>query len=34
VYRVLAGKPEEKRLFRRLEPRLEDNIKIYFKEMG
>jgi hypothetical protein len=34
VYRVLVGKPEEKRPFRRPRRRWEDGIKIYFREIG
>jgi hypothetical protein len=34
VYRVLVGKPEEKRPLGRTRHRWEDNIKIDFQEMG
>ena len=34
VYRVLMGKPEGKRPFRRPRPRWEDNIKMDLQEMG
>ena len=34
VYRVLVGKLEGKRLLGRLRRRWEDNIKMYFKEVG
>ena len=34
VYRVLAGKPEEKRPLGRPRRRWEDNIKIYLQEVG
>jgi hypothetical protein len=34
VYRVLVGKPEEKRPLGRPRRRLEDNIEMDFKEIG
>jgi hypothetical protein len=34
VYRILVGKPEEKRPFGRPERRWEDNIKMYHQEVG
>jgi hypothetical protein len=34
VYRILVGKPEEKRPFGRPEHRWEDNIKMYHQEVG
>jgi len=34
AYRILVGKPEGRRLLGRPRCRLEDNIKIYFMEMG
>ena len=34
VHRVLVGKPEGKRPVRRPRRRWEDNIKMYFQEMG
>ena len=34
VYRVLVGKPEEKRPLERLSRRWEDNIKMYLQEVG
>jgi len=34
VYRVLVGKPEEKRLLGRLRHRWEDNIKMDVQEVG
>jgi hypothetical protein len=34
VYRVLVGKPEEKRPLGRLRPRWENNIKINLQEVG
>jgi hypothetical protein len=34
VYRVLVGKPEGRRLLGRSTRRLEDNIKIDFREIG
>jgi hypothetical protein len=34
VYRVLVGKPEEKRQLGRPRCRWEDNIKIYLQEVG
>jgi hypothetical protein len=34
IYRVLVGKPEEKRSLGRLRHRLEDNIKIVLQKMG
>ena len=34
VYRVLVGKPEGKRPLGRPRRRWEDNIKMYFREMG
>jgi hypothetical protein len=34
VYRVLVGKPEEKRPLGRLRRRWEDNIKMNFQEVG
>ena len=34
VYRVLVGKPEEKRPIGRLRRRWEDNIKMDFQEVG
>ena len=34
VYRVLVGKPEEKRLLGRPRRRWEDNIKMNLKEVG
>jgi hypothetical protein len=34
MYRVLVGKPEEKRPLGRLERRWEDNIKIDLQEVG
>jgi hypothetical protein len=34
LYRVLVGKPEEKRSLRRPRHRWEDNIKMDLKEMG
>jgi hypothetical protein len=34
VYRVLVGKPEEKRPLGRPRRRLEDNIKMYLQEVG
>jgi len=34
VYKVLTGKPEEQRPLGRPRHRWEDNIKMYFQEMG
>jgi hypothetical protein len=34
VYRVLVGKPEEKRLLRRPRHRREDRIKVDLREIG
>jgi hypothetical protein len=34
LYRVLVGKPEGKRTFRRPRPRWENNIKMYLQEVG
>ena len=34
IYRVLLGKPEEKRPFGRARRREEDNIKTYLREVG
>jgi hypothetical protein len=34
IYRVLTGKPEEKRPLGRLRLRWEDNIKMDFEEVG
>jgi hypothetical protein len=34
IYRILVGKPEEKRPLRRPRRRWVDNIKIYLREIG
>jgi hypothetical protein len=34
VYRVLVGKPEEKRPLERPRRRWEDNVKMYLQEVG
>jgi hypothetical protein len=34
AYNILVGKPEGKRLLRRLRHRWEDNIKMYLREIG
>jgi hypothetical protein len=34
AYRILVGKPKGKRLFGRPRLRWEDNIKMYFQEVG
>jgi hypothetical protein len=34
LYRVLVGKPEEKRALERPRRRLKDNIKMYLQEVG